>query len=88
MPGQNPVDKRQEKADFLKALRNFIDNEGDKVKTKDGKWAVKGFVDVSGRVYTISTDTKVVSKILEIQLIPKLMEFALPIQMRASRVPM
>lgn len=76
MPRQNPVDKKQEKTDFLKALRNFIDNEGDKVKTKDGKWAVKGFVDVSGRVYTISTDTKVVSKILEIQLIPKLMEFA------------
>ena len=76
MPGHDPVEKRQEKTTFLKALRNFIDNEGGKVKTQDGKWVVKGFVDVSGRVYTISTDTKVVSKILEIQLIPRLMEFA------------
>ena len=75
MPGQNPVDKEQEKTAFLKALRNFIVDEGDKVITQDGKWSVKGFVDASGRVYTISTDTKVVSKILEIQLIPKLMGF-------------
>ena len=76
MSEHNPVDKEQEKSAFINALRKFIDNEGDKVKTQDGEWAVKGFLDVSGTVYTISTDTKVVSKILEIQLIPKLMEFA------------
>ncbi len=37
---------------------------------------LKGFVDVDKNVYTISNDTKVVSKIIEILLIPKLDAFA------------
>ena len=36
MQGQNPVDKEQEKTAFLKALRNFIVDEGDKVKPRMG----------------------------------------------------
>ena len=48
----------------------------DHVSTDDGQWTVKGFIDVFQNIYTISADTKIVSKILEIHLFPKLMEFA------------
>lgn len=37
---------------------------------------MKGFIDVDKNVYTITNDTKVVSKIIEILLIPKLDHFA------------
>lgn len=46
------------------------------VSTKDGQWVVKGFIDVYKRVYTISTDTKVVSKIIELYIFPLLFKFA------------
>lgn len=38
--------------------------------------AVKGFIDVFRNVYTISSDTKIVSKILEIHLFPQILAFA------------
>lgn len=46
------------------------------LETDSHDWIVKGFVDVDKNVYTISIDTKVVSKIIEILLIPKLDIFA------------
>ena len=46
------------------------------LETKDNDWIVKGFIDVNRNVYTITNDTKVVSKIIELILIPKLDMFA------------
>ena len=46
------------------------------VATDDQQWTVKGFVDAFCNVYTISADTKIVSKILEIHLFPILLKFA------------
>jgi hypothetical protein len=46
------------------------------VSTDDGQWTVKGFIDVFRNVYTISSDTKIVSKILEIHLFPQILAFA------------
>ena len=43
---------------------------------EDGSWAVKGFIDIYKTIYTISTDTKIVSKILELYIFPKILEFA------------
>ena len=40
------------------------------------QWTVKGFIDVFQNVYTISSDTKIVSKILELHLFPKIFEFS------------
>ena len=37
--------------------------------TDTGDWVVKGFIDVYRNIYTISVDTKVVSKIIELQLV-------------------
>lgn len=46
------------------------------IETDSQDWIVKGFIDVNKNVYTITNDTKVVSKIIEILLIPKLDSFA------------
>lgn len=46
------------------------------LETDNNDWIVKGFIDVNKTIYTISNDSKVVSKIIEILLIPKLQRFA------------
>lgn len=46
------------------------------LETGGNDWIVKGFIDVDKNVYTITNDTKVVSKIIEITLIPRLNAFA------------
>ena len=42
----------------------------------DGQRKIKGFVDNLLNVYSISSDTKIISKILEIHLFPLFLEFA------------
>ena len=37
---------------------------------------MKGFIDVHKNIYTISADTKIISKILELHLFPQLNQFA------------
>lgn len=66
----------QEKVSFLAALRGLTDTLGEAIRTPDGQWTVKGFIDVYRSIYTISADTKIISKILEIHLFPKLLSFA------------
>ena len=60
------------KEKFLELLKNEVSSYKTFLETADNQWIVKGFVDVDKNVYTISNDTKVVSKIIEILLIPKL----------------
>src|SRR6266700_448718 len=45
------------------------------VATNEGQWIIKGFIDVYRRIYTISVDTKIVSKVLELLLFPMFVEF-------------
>jgi len=44
--------------------------------TPNGDWSVKGFIDAAKNIYTISVDTKVVSKIIELMMFPVLQKFA------------
>jgi hypothetical protein len=46
------------------------------VSTENGDWVVKGFIDIAKNIYTISVDTKVISKIMELLLFPKICEFS------------
>lgn len=46
------------------------------VSTDAGDWIVKGFIDIFQNVYTISADTKVVSKLIELMLFPSFVSFA------------
>ena len=64
------------KNDFENNLKDFAKSLQDYAVTEDGQWTIKGFIDVLKNVYTISSDTKIVSKILEIHLFPKILEFA------------
>ena len=66
----------KEKKSFKTALKVFAETLSDHVSTKDRQWTIKGFIDVFRNIYTISADTKIVSKILEIHLFPRLLEFA------------
>jgi hypothetical protein len=68
--------KMMEKEAFAGALEAFVTGLKGHISTDDGQWTVKGFIDIFKNVYTISSDTKIVSKILEIHLFPKIVEFA------------
>jgi len=61
---------------FLKKLQDFTVQLTDYVSTVTGDWKIKGFIDVEQNIYTISVDSKIISKIIEVQLFPKLKEFA------------
>jgi hypothetical protein len=65
-----------EKKPFSEALTTFVMDLGDHVSAEDGQWTVKGFIDIFKNIYTISSDTKIVSKILEIHLFPQILRFA------------
>jgi hypothetical protein len=73
MDSQN---KEKIKQDFLDKLKIFALTLNEYVSTSEGEWTIKGFIDVFENIYTISNDTKIVSKILEIQLFSKFLVFA------------
>jgi len=64
------------KEKFRSDLRTLAATLSKEISTKDGQWSVKGFIDAYKNVYTISSDMKIVSKILEIHLFPTLLAFA------------
>lgn len=68
--------RERRKKEFKLALKKFAATLQPTVTTEDGQWSIKGFLDVFKNVYTITADTKIVSKILEIHLFPRLLEFA------------
>jgi len=71
------LDERQKlKKRFQNQLLKYVNLFNSAVSTKNGDWVVKGFIDVAKNIYTISVDTKVVSKIMELILFPKFCQFA------------
>ncbi|MFB1343048.1 type II restriction endonuclease [Helicobacter pylori] len=64
------------KQNFIEKLKVFATELTDHVTTQLGDWKIKGFIDIDKNIYTISSDTKIISKILEIQLFPKFKTFA------------
>lgn len=72
----NKKERLLEKQKFSTALTIFVKGLGDYVSGTDGQWTVKGFIDIYRNIYTISSDTKIVSKILEIHLFPRILQFA------------
>ena len=65
-----------EKENFAKKLEALVTELKAHISTADGHWSVKGFIDTFQNIYTISSDTKIVSKVLEIHLFPKILQFA------------
>src|SRR5690606_14828140 len=69
-------EKNKYKKAFKEALDKFTDKLEKYVSTENGDWSIKGFIDVYKNIYTISSDTKIVSKILEIHIFPQILQFA------------
>lgn len=67
--------KEQEKMLFKKQLKDFAAGLGQYIAL-NGEWTIRGFIDIFKNVYTISSDTKIVSKILELHLFPHFLAFA------------
>lgn len=61
---------------FRNSLLPYFDAFQTRVMDNAGNWAIKGFIDIYQRIYTITLDTKVLSKVLELLLFPVLMQFA------------
>lgn len=70
------IDKEKYIAEFDKELNEFVDELKKYVSTDTGDWTIKGFIDIYKNIYTISSDTKIVSKILEIHIFPEILRFA------------
>ena len=77
MPDAQPALSRKERSEeFLRLLQSEAAYFTERISTADGDWIVRGFIDVFRRIYTISGDTKVVSKLIELMLLPGFKEFA------------
>lgn len=66
----------RKKVDFEIALKEFVKTLQSSISSEDGQWTIKGFIDIYKNIYTISSDTKIISKILEIHIFPKLLELS------------
>ena len=66
---------KSEKIKFLRNLKLFAGTLSKKV-TLNNEWIIRGFIDIAKKIYPLSTDSKLVSKILEIHLFPELLKFA------------
>jgi len=64
-----------EKKAFQRDLKSFVQSFASYVSIDDGQWTIKGFIDTYKNSYTILSDIKVVSKILEIHFLPKKTNF-------------
>jgi len=69
-------EKQESKENFREKLLVHVDSFNTAISTDKGDWVVKGFIDIAKNIYTISIDTKVVSKIMELLLFPKICQFA------------
>jgi hypothetical protein len=68
--------REQLKNNFLQLIRQEMVSFDQSVSANNGDWVVKGFIDIAKNIYTISIDTKVISKIMELLLFPVICTFA------------
>ena len=66
---------KAEKALFTKQLKEFAATLGNYI-AKGDEWTIRGFIDTFKNIYTISSDTKIISKVLELHLFPHFLSFA------------
>ena len=63
------------KQDFIRHFREFTNDLQLKI-CQNNEWKIKGFIDIDKNIFTLSNDTKIISKILEIHIFPYILEFA------------
>jgi len=64
------------KNEFEQKFTEFAKTLSKQICDKMNNWTVKGFIDIHKNIYSISNDTKIVSKILEIHIFPLISKFA------------
>jgi len=64
------------KNNFLRLIQKEVADFSKSISTAQGDWVVKGFIDIAKNIYTISIDTKVISKIMELLIFPSICAFA------------
>ncbi|MDB5331927.1 MAG: type restriction endonuclease like [Phycisphaerales bacterium] len=62
--------------EFLALLQAHSEGFAKAVANDEGQWIIKGFIDIYRQIYTVSVDTKIVSKVLELLLFPMFVDFA------------
>ncbi len=72
----NSEERQKLKEKFRNQLLRHVELFNTAVSTGEGDWVVKGFIDIARNIYTISFDTKVVSKVMELLLFPNICQFA------------
>ena len=70
-------------SDFERQMREYLPRFKLALANDIGDWVVKGFIDTYENIYTISADTKVISKLIELMLFP-LMRILLDKTIRSS----
>ena len=68
--GQKAADK------FLQLLQEKVEELNRLLARQGGDWTVRGVIDILGQIYALSADTKLISKIMELVLLPHLLQFA------------
>ncbi len=63
-------------SDFERQMREYLPKFKSALANDIGDWVVKGFIDTYQNIYTISADTKVISKLIELMLFPVITDFA------------
>lgn len=63
------------KQDFLCALKLFVNTLSEKI-SENNFWTMRGVIDTFKKIYPLPTDTKVISKILELHLFPHFLSFS------------
>lgn len=63
------------KQEFKEKFRGFLSDLNHKL-CKDSEWKIKGFIDNDKTIFSLSNDTKLISKILEIHIFPFIVDFA------------
>ncbi len=62
--------------EFSLIISSYFEDFRKNLVTDEGDWIVKGFIDTYKNIYTISVDTKVISKIIELMIFPVISKFA------------
>jgi hypothetical protein len=68
--GQKAADK------FLQLLQGKVEELNQLLARQGGDWTIRGVIDILGQIYALSADTKLISKIMELVLLPQLLQFA------------
>ena len=68
--------KRNYIKNFEQALMKLVKRLRQYSTTPSGEWTIKGFIDLDKNIFSLSSDTKLISKILELHILPEIFQFA------------